>query len=245
LIGAGGGDRVLPAVGDDESSEGELEGEDDGELGDGEASGLAPRYAHKATAVCGKADAPTNARGGAKAVPTGVSALSDEELRALMGEARDASDGWGDATDPVVAAPASFVCESREWALGVQGFLVEHCRSFEETDENRLEWHELHRQLASRMEAMLEVELDKLGVTADDFVERMRAAGGEGRSAADELLEAVLAMDDFRAFKAQMLRLKAEVGRMALDQHTWTPLPVPHWGSVTGNPPGVHGTRAR
>eukprot|EP00962_Isochrysis_galbana_P032568 scaffold10715_cov114-Isochrysis_galbana.AAC.20 len=223
LSGAAGSSPIPPAAGD-ESSEGEGEEQDDGVLGDGqgEASSPAPRDASAAAATCGDAVAPARTRGAAGAIPHSgsVSALSDAELRALLVEVREASEGWGDATDPVVAALASFVSESREWALGVQGFLVEHCRSFEDTDENRLEWHDLHRRLGCRMEAMLEIELAKLGVTPDDFVERMRAAGGGGGGAAGELLEAVLAMDDFRAFKSQMLRLKAEVGRMSLDEHT-------------------------
>jgi hypothetical protein len=218
--GACGGSPVLQAA-EGESSEGEWEEQGDGGLSDGqgEASSPAPHDAFGVTAACNDSVAPAEPRGAAEAVPAinGVSDLSDAELRALLSEAREASEGWGDGTDPVVAALATFVSESREWALGVQGSLVEHCRSFEDTDENKLEWHELHRQLRLRMEAMLEIELAQLGVTPDDFVDRMRAASGNGGAAAAELLEAVLAMDDFRAFKSRMLRLKAEVGRMELE----------------------------
>jgi len=48
--------------------------------------------------------------------------------------------GGGEGEDACIEAMASFVCESREWALTVQGFLVDNCRAFDDTDENRLEW---------------------------------------------------------------------------------------------------------
>jgi len=152
-----------------------------------------------------------------------ISQISDAELRSLLADARGASDEWNSGTDPCVAALASFVSESREWALCVQGFMVEHCREFEATEENRLEWYELHRRLTTLMEAMLERELGKLGVAPEDFVDRMRAAcasGTVGGHGAAELLEAVLAMDDFGSFKAQMLRLKADLSLMNLGRDT-------------------------
>ena len=113
------------------------------------------------------------------------------------------------ASDPCVEAMASFVSESREWALSVQGFLVEHCRGFDDSDENKLEWYELHQELRAMMEALLEAELGKLGVGIDDFVSRLQASP-DSRVGSD-LLESVLAMDDFLEFKRMMLRLKADL----------------------------------
>ena len=55
----------------------------------------------------------------------------------------DAEEEQGDAC---IQAMAAFVSESREWALGVQGFLLQHCRAFVDTEENRLEWQQLHGQ---------------------------------------------------------------------------------------------------
>ena len=110
----------------------------------------------------------------------------------------DAADGFDDGAagardDACVEAMAAFVTESREWALSVQGFLLEHCRVFEDTEENKLEWTELHRTLTSMMEELLEAELSKLGVAVEDFVARLQAS--DSKASAD-LLETVLAMDD-------------------------------------------------
>ena len=174
---------------------------------------------------------------------------------------------------------AAFVSESREWALGVQGFLLEHCRAsagkrrprpvaapkarlapqkrathtrvqlrpprhlqaccvarpsqralkmsmphlqplgtFEPTEENRLEWHELHAQLQAMVESLLEQQLAQLGVSVDDFVARLQACP-ESREGND-LLETVLSMDDFGSFKAQMLRLRADLELLHLPDGT-------------------------
>ena len=123
-----------------------------------------------------------------------------------------------DGEDACIRAMASFVSESREWALGVQGFLVDHCRRFEDTEENKLEWYELHRQLVSLMESLLEAELAKLGVGVDDFVERLRSSPQS--KSGNDLLESVLAMDNYEQFKAMMLRLKDDLDLVNLPQDT-------------------------
>ena len=142
--------------------------------------------------------------------------VDEEGAERLLTEADGAEDEVGGARDDAcVQAMAAFVIESREWALCVQGFLLEHCRRFESTDENRLEWWDLHSQLSRMMESLLEAELSKLGVGVDDFVERLRAADSR---AASDLLETVLAMDDFEAFKRMMLQLKGDLDGSGLPQ---------------------------
>ena len=73
------------------------------------------------------------------------------------------------------------------------------------------------------VESLLEQQLAQLGVSVDDFVARLQACP-ESREGND-LLETVLAMDDFCTFKAMMLRLKADldgsgVGQDTLDRFT-------------------------
>ena len=90
--------------------------------------------------------------------------------------------------------------------------------TFEPTEENRLEWHELHAQLQAMVEGMLERQLAQLGVSVDDFVARLQAYP-ESRQGND-LLETVLSMDDFGSFKAQMLRLRADLELLHLPDGT-------------------------
>ena len=120
------------------------------------------------------------------------------------------------ADDACVEAMASFVSESREWALGVQSFLVENCVRFDGREENQLEWYEIHGTLTRRMESLLEAELAKLGVPVGDFVARLEAC--RESSVASELVETVLAMDDFVKFKAMMIQLKEEVTELVEEE---------------------------
>ena len=141
---------------------------------------------------------------------------SDEDPLQDLEAADEAEGGAGgsetsEADDACVEAMASFVSESREWALGVQGFLVEHCRDFDGREENKLEWFELHSALTSRMERLLEAELAKLGVPVGDFVARLESSPES--KAASELVETVLAMDDFVRFKSMMIKLRADLER--------------------------------
>ena len=113
----------------------------------------------------------------------------------------------GDAQDALVAM-GEFVTSSTEWSAFVNGFLLQHCRTFDDSEENRLEWHTLHLEFCSQLEALLEQQLSILGVAVDDFVELL---GEKPRENYDAFLEAVLAIDDFGRFKAAMLDLKRDL----------------------------------
>ena len=103
---------------------------------------------------------------------------------------------------------ASLSTSSAEWSAFVNGFLLQHCRTFDDSEENRLEWHTLHLEFCSQLEALLEQQLSILGVAVDDFVELL---GEKPRENYDAFLEAVLAIDDFGRFKAAMLDLKRDL----------------------------------
>ena len=90
--------------------------------------------------------------------------------------------------------------------------------AFVPSEENRLEWHELHTQLQAMVESLLERQLAQLGVSVDYFVARLQACP-ESREGND-LLETVLSMDDFGSFKAQMLRLKGDLELLNLPNDT-------------------------
>ena len=74
----------------------------------------------------------------------------------------DDDGGGGDDDDGGVAclrAMAAFVAESEAWAGGVQRFMVERCIDFDDSEEERLEWHTTHLAFRALMEALLEAEL--------------------------------------------------------------------------------------
>ena len=74
--------------------------------------------------------------------------------------------------------------------------------------------------MVSMMESMLEAELSKLGVGVEEFVQRLQSSRSKACQAAGELVDAVLAMDDFNEFKRMMLQLKGDLDLANLPQDT-------------------------
>ena len=118
----------------------------------------------------------------------------------------DDDGGGGDEDDGGVAclrAMAAFVAESEAWAGGVQRFMVERCIDFDDSEEERLEWHTTHLAFRALMEALLEAELARLGVAAEEFAALL--ADHADSAAASSFLAGVLSMDDYPFFKREML----------------------------------------
>ena len=86
------------------------------------------------------------------------------------------------------------------WFRRINGFLP---------DSYQRKIRENERARAEKERRLLEAELAKLGVPVGDFVARLEASP-QSRAASD-LIETVLAMDDFVSFKAMMIRLKEDV----------------------------------
>ena len=154
--------------------------------------------------------------------------VSDETAADETAAAEPAAFGGARTGDAVVDALAGYVASSDAWSLGLQRFLLDACRSFDDADEvspdcaripdrshpsipgshprgssaqERHEWFDLHQQYASLAENLLEDELARLGVSADDFVQRLKGCTeGMCRSSAsaNTFLEAVLAIDDYQ-----------------------------------------------
>jgi len=94
-------------------------------------------------------------------------------------------------------------------------FLGNHCHKFEETDENALEWTELHMEYEQAIEGHLEAELAEkvpgfsmaqLQEELPAYIEAQRDAE-EGHAATLDLL---VSFGDYEAFKALMLEAKRE-----------------------------------
>ena len=202
----------------------EEEAEDDAEDETGRGGGWSDAtFAAEAAAAPDVATMVVAAAAAASPAEEEEEATPPSSEMAALGLAEVGGDGNGGGSgggqgDACVRAMAAFVAESREWALGVQGFLLQHCRSFEDVEENRLEWTELHAQLRGMMEQLLEEQLAQLGVSVDDFVDRL--ASCPASRAGNDLLETVLAMDDFGSFKQHMLRLKRDLDLLNLPTDT-------------------------
>ncbi|RLN46699.1 hypothetical protein BBJ28_00019354 [Nothophytophthora sp. Chile5] len=115
---------------------------------------------------------------------------------------------------------------SPAWELPVMCFIDDNCASFDTGEENKFVYTELHEQFRDVVETVLGSHLAEMGLAAADFAaicERQRdderAAGGsvsDGVSA--DVVNQILAMDDFLSFKKLMVKRNLELELEAIKE---------------------------
>eukprot|EP00760_Papus_ankaliazontas_P016848 PhM_4_TR16897/c0_g1_i1/m.12045 len=95
-----------------------------------------------------------------------------------------------------------------EWVAPVQQFIDTHCIIFDTEDESKHEFLDLHKQFKALCEQLLEGFLGELGIPLDTFVavaaEVSRNPTNAQGHAATQILEYIMAIDDFLSFKHMM-----------------------------------------
>ncbi|KAG7393098.1 hypothetical protein PHYPSEUDO_012434 [Phytophthora pseudosyringae] len=115
---------------------------------------------------------------------------------------------------------------SPAWELPVMCFIDDNCASFDTSDENKFVYTELHAQFRELVESVLGSHLAEMGLAASDFAaicekqrDSERAAGGsvsDGVSA--DVVNQILAMDDFLSFKKLMVKRNLELELEAIKE---------------------------
>ncbi|KAK3244426.1 hypothetical protein CYMTET_45958 [Cymbomonas tetramitiformis] len=105
-------------------------------------------------------------------------------------------------------AMVDFVAESERWHSSIQGFMIEQCEVFEDSEENKLEHTLVHQEFQLLMESLLEEQLEVLGVTGADFAAAIAQSSSPEHQG---FLEQVLAMDNFLHFKTMMIKLMRDL----------------------------------
>jgi hypothetical protein len=100
--------------------------------------------------------------------------------------------------------------ESEKFDAAVMDFVDEKCYSFEDDEENKLIYTEIHREFSEHIEALLTSTLGELGVTSELFLESCEKAK-DGRDINTTVFERLTAMDDFQTFKTLMTRRNKEL----------------------------------
>lgn len=99
---------------------------------------------------------------------------------------------------------------SPAWEVPVMCFIDEHCASFDTEEENKFIYTELHVQFRELVESVLCSNLAEIGLTASDFAdvcERSR----QSSDISMEVVNQILAMDDFLTFKKLMIKRNLEL----------------------------------
>ena len=100
--------------------------------------------------------------------------------------------------------------ESDKFDASVMDFVDEKCFIFDNEDENKLEYTDIHREFKEHIEALISSNLGELGISSDMFFD----ACEKGRNARDinkQVFERMVAMDDFETFKKLMVKRNMEI----------------------------------
>ncbi len=100
--------------------------------------------------------------------------------------------------------------ESDKFDCSIMDFVDEKCFVFEDEEENKLIYTEIHREFCEHIEALINSNLGELGVTPEMFLESCEKARS-GRDINATVFERLVAMDDFQTFKKLMTKRNLEL----------------------------------
>ncbi|XP_033125863.1 cilia- and flagella-associated protein 36-like isoform X1 [Anneissia japonica] len=103
------------------------------------------------------------------------------------------------------------------WTVPIMTFIEEKCLVFDPSEENKLEYTEIHNRYKELVEYLLESFIEDLQIDAASFVEACKNAQDPGTSEANlPLFEQVMAAQSFPVFKTLMVQKNIELELQAL-----------------------------
>jgi len=96
-----------------------------------------------------------------------------------------------------------------DWAVPVWDFIDENCIIFDAEDENKLVYHDTFNLFREMVEGLLNMHLADMGCSMEQFAELCGAYGTT--DVGKEVLEQILAVDDFLSFKKMMVKRNMEL----------------------------------
>ncbi|XP_067277867.1 cilia- and flagella-associated protein 36 [Pseudorasbora parva] len=113
----------------------------------------------------------------------------------------------------VVESVAGFL-GSPDWLIPLADFMENNCSVFDDEDENKLTYTEIHQQYKQLVERLLESFLQEVGITEPQFVSACSSLSGS--KALQAVLQPVLATSDFQMFRSLMVQKNMELQLQAL-----------------------------
>lgn len=95
--------------------------------------------------------------------------------------------------------------ESEKFDSAVMDFIDDRCDEFEDTEENKLIYTEIHKEFCLFVENLIDSNLSEVGITTEIFLESCDKARN-ARDINTTVFERLLAMDDFQTFKKIMTK---------------------------------------
>ncbi|XP_051869001.1 cilia- and flagella-associated protein 36 isoform X2 [Pristis pectinata] len=114
----------------------------------------------------------------------------------------------------VVEGIAGFL-SSPCWIIPVTDFIEQNCAVFDDEEENKLSYTEIHQDYKDLVEQLLEGYVQDVGIQEDQFLEACNSPLAQSESFRP-VFQPVLAAEDFQVFKSLMLQKNVELQLQAL-----------------------------
>ena len=103
---------------------------------------------------------------------------------------------------------------SPRWKAPIMSFLDEHCIIFDNEEENKLEYTPIHNEFKKIVEDLIGELIAELGVTQEIFMQA--CANAESNPIHKKIVDQIVAVDNFVAFKKLMCKRNAELNKQAM-----------------------------
>ena len=103
---------------------------------------------------------------------------------------------------------------SMEWKAPVLSYIETHCVSFDDEDENKLEYTKIHKDFKDLTEGLIEGMFTELGTSNELFAEAYEAA--EQTKGFKKIGKILKSIDDFTVFKKMMVKKNRDLNEEAM-----------------------------
>ncbi|XP_072293611.1 cilia- and flagella-associated protein 36 isoform X2 [Eucyclogobius newberryi] len=104
---------------------------------------------------------------------------------------------------------------SPEWVIPVSDFMENKCTVFDDEDENKLSYTEIHQQYKNLVEKLLENYMQEVGINEQQFLDACSSPFAKSKTL-QIVFQPVLATDDFQMFRSLMVQKNMELQLQAL-----------------------------
>ncbi|XP_039994846.1 cilia- and flagella-associated protein 36 isoform X2 [Xiphias gladius] len=104
---------------------------------------------------------------------------------------------------------------SPEWVIPVTDFMENKCTVFDDEDENKLSYTEIHQQYKKLVEKLLENYMQEVGINEQQFLDACTSPFAKSKTL-QSVFQPVLATDDFQIFRSLMVQKNMELQLQAL-----------------------------
>ncbi|XP_044069350.1 cilia- and flagella-associated protein 36 isoform X2 [Siniperca chuatsi] len=104
---------------------------------------------------------------------------------------------------------------SPEWLIPVTDFMENKCTVFDDEDENKLSYTEIHLQYKKLVEKLLDNYMQEVGINEQQFLDACTSPFAKSKTL-QSVFQPVLATDDFQMFRSLMVQKNMELQLQAL-----------------------------